>query len=446
MQHVDSIASVLFWVTLIFMLSLVGRYIANRLHQPAVLGELLVGVLLGNLCYFVNIPVLMILHEGSAVFAVLHQLLQGVLPQATETAAVVTVLQGPQAFEVLQVAHALDIFSSYGVIFLLFMVGLESSVEDIKQTGREALSVALIGVFCPILLGLLLMSYLLPEVGFKTHLFVAATLSATSVGITARVLKELKKMRTREARIILGAAVIDDILGLVILALVSNVVVSGVVSGVVLMQVVGLAVLYFTAVLYAGPWLLKQLVKCCYFLDVWEKKLVVAFLFLMLLSWLATCAQLAPIIGAFMAGLLMDDHYFAAHPKANRALIHELIAPIEALLAPLFFMLIGMQVKLALFADAEVLSIAAALIFAAGLGKLVSGFGASSKVDRWLVGVGMLPRGEVGLVFAAIGRSLNVLSQPLFSAIILMVIVTTFIAPSWIKRRYRRHPSSVSCL
>jgi len=449
MQHVDSISSVLFWATLIFMFGLMGRYLARCCKQPAVLGELLMGVVLGNFSYFIVIPQLAILREGSAIFSVIHQVLAGwslpdavraVLPHGSDGAKILAILQDTEAFDVLQVAQAMDVLSRYGVIFLLFMVGLESSIKDIKQTGREAFSVALIGVVCPVILGYLAMSYLLPEVGFKTNLFVAATLSATSVGITARVLKELKKMRTREAKTILGAAIIDDILGLLILAIVSNVVVSGEFNSLVLGQVVGLAILYFALVLWLGPPVLRLLVKGCYFLDLWEKKLVVSFLFLMLLSWLATCAQLASIIGAFMAGLLIDECYFEAHssPSSRRALIHELMAPLEVLLAPLFFMLIGIQVKLELFCDARVLLIATALIIAALVGKLISGLGASNKVDRWLIGIGMLPRGEVGLVFAAIGRSLGVLSDQLFSAIILMVIVTTFIAPSWIKLRFAR--------
>jgi Kef-type K+ transport system membrane component KefB len=454
MQQLDSIASVLFWMMLIFGLGLVGRYLARCFNQPAVLGELLMGVVLGNLCYFFMIPHLIILRESATVFLAMQKVLAGwslpnalhfVLPDGAQVSRLLTVLQAPDAFDLLQVAQVVDTFSRLGVIFLLFMVGLESSVTDIKQTGRDALSVALIGVICPVLLGYAVMYCLMPAVGFKTNLFVAATLSATSVGITARVLNELKKMRTREAKTILGAAIIDDILGLLILAVVSNIVVSGAVDAGVIAQILALAVGYFVLVLSLGPWVLRLLVRCCYFLDLWEKKLVVAFLFLMLLSWLATCAQLASIIGAFMAGLLIEDHYFEPHTSTKRVVIHELIAPLEALLAPLFFMLIGMQVKCELFFDWHVLLIAAALITAAVIGKLASGIGVSGKVDRVLIGVGMLPRGEVGLVFAAIGRTLGVLSDQLFSAIILMVIVTTCIAPSWIKRRFNRQTKSALC-
>ena len=234
--HADPITAVIFWVTLVFAFGVVGRYIAHRLGQPGVLGELLMGVLLGNICYFFGLPIAVILREGSAIFSILKDLLAGLplveavrmsLPDAAYRAGVIHVLQGQQGIDLIKVAYVLDVFSRYGVIFLLFMVGLETSVEEIKRTGRESLQVALIGVAAPIVLGLMVTYFLLPDASFKTDLFVAATLSATSVGITARVLKEMNKLRTREAKTILGAAMIDDILGLIILAIVSGMVIHG---------------------------------------------------------------------------------------------------------------------------------------------------------------------------------------------------------------------------
>ena len=160
----------------------------------------------------------------------------------------------------------------------------------------------------------------------------------------------------------------------------------------------------------------------------------------MVLAWLATLVQLAAIIGAFAAGLIIHDGFFESRDslQKNRLGIKELVAPLEALLAPLFFMLIGIQVKLESFLDWHVLMIACGLIIAAILGKLISGLGANRKDDRLLIGIGMLPRGEVGLVFASIGKTLGVMSDQLFSAIILMVIVTTLVAPLWMKVRYAR--------
>ena len=448
--HTDPVASVVLWVTLIFFFGLMGRYAAQLVHQPGVLGELLMGVLLGNVCYFFGLPLAIMLREGGAIFDIMGNVLSGVsiedavvtnLPTFPEAQQQVTaILKGSDGVNLIRVAYVVDSLSRYGVIFLLFMVGLETSIDEIKHTGRESMRVALLGVLVPIILGFLVTLLLMPNGSLKTDLFLAATLSATSVGITARVLKEMKKLRTREAKTILGAAMIDDVLGLIILAVVSSVVLTGVIEFGVLVRVIMQVVLFFAGVLLIGPWVLRRLVHVFRFLEPWESKLAISFVFVMALAWLATVVQLASIIGAFAAGLIIHDGFFDGHALEGKCdkQIRDLVAPLEALLAPLFFMLIGIQVKLELFWDWHVLVIAFGLTVAAVLGKLVCGFGAAKKDDRLLIGIGMLPRGEVGLVFASIGRTLGVLSDELFSAIILMVIVTTFMAPPWMKARYAR--------
>jgi Kef-type K+ transport system membrane component KefB len=446
----DPIALVLFWVTVIFSLGMLGRYLAQRMQQPGVLGELLMGVLLGNLCYYFSVPEIVILREGSTIFNIVEHLISGLslseaLNQSVSSPVVANVIEkalhSSAGADSIKVAYALDIFSRYGVIFLLFMVGLESSVEEIKQTGRASLTVAFLGVIAPLLLGLMLMCWLLPEAGFNAHLFVGATLTATSVGITARVLKEMKKIHTIEAKTILGAAMIDDVLGLMLLAVVTSLMTHGHVEGLLLLKIIGMTCLFFGLVIYLGPRLIRLLVKCFSFLPAWEAKLLVAFIFSMTLSWLATWVQLASIIGAFSAGLVLHDAFFNEKPLEKGVTIKDVMAPLELLLAPLFFMLIGIQVKLETFLDIKVLEMALGLMIVAVLGKLLSGLGAARGSDKLLVGVGMLPRGEVGLVFASLGRASGVISDALFSAIILMVIMTTFIAPVWLKACFmkKRH-------
>lgn len=446
-NHIDPVAPVIFWLTLIFLFGVMGRYAALKLNQPGVLGELLMGVLLGNICYFFGVQLFVVLREGSAVFNIMRDLLTGLplrdaveatIPDPFYAKTVIHALSSSQGVEIIKVAYVVDIFSRYGVIFLLFMVGLESSITELKHTGRESFLVAVIGVVAPILLGLLVTYFILPKSTFATELFVAATLSATSVGITARVLKEMNKLKTREARTILGAAMIDDILGLVILAIVSSLVISGIVSFSVVSQIIILALVFFAGSLWIGPIVLRKAVKIFSFLEPWEAKLCIAFLFVMSLAWLATLVQLASIIGAFAAGIIIHDGFFDTRERKTTLGIKELVAPLEALLVPLFFMLIGIQVKIESFFNIEVLVIALGLITAAILGKLISGLGGNSKDDRFLIGIGMLPRGEVGLVFASIGRTLGVISDQLFAAIILMVIVTTFMTPLWLKKRYEQ--------
>jgi Kef-type K+ transport system membrane component KefB len=453
-MHDDPVATIILGVTTIFFLAIIGRFIAKRLHQPGVLGELLMGVFVGNLLYFFGDPLIVVLREGSSVIEIIKGLLSGLALSDAVHAVIsnqyyanqlVDALASARGIEYLKISYAVEVFARYGVIFLLFMVGLESSVGELKRTGRESVCVAFIGVAAPMILGFIVAYFLLPAGNIQASLFIAATLSATSIGITARVLSELKQLNTREAKTILGAAILDDILGLIILAVVSSMVVTGAVDGVVALHITLLSVLFFVGVLLLGPYLLRVSVHFFSFLELWEAKLFISFLFVMLLAWLATLVHLASIIGAFTAGVILHDDYFKSrepHQTEKRS-IHHLLSPLESLLAPIFFMVIGIQVKLETFYSWHVLVLASGLLIAAVLGKLVSGIGAHAKDDRLLIGIGMMPRGEVGLVFASIGRTLGVISDDLFSAIVLMVVLTTFITPPLLKMRYARKHQEV---
>lgn len=448
-HHSDPIETVILGVTTLFFFAIIGRYFARRLNQPGVLGELLMGVFLGNLFYLCGSDLIIVLREGSSIFDVVKQMLQGV-PLAQAVSKVITnpyyaqqftaALSGNHGTDYLKIAYIVDILSRYGIIFLLFMVGLESSIQELKNTGRESVWVALIGILAPMMLGFTMAMVLMPNASYQTCLFIAATLSATSIGITARVLRELNILRTREAHTILGAAMLDDILGLIILAIVSGVVLNGAVDGLMIGRIIVYSLLFFAGCLLIGPIILRHAVHFFRFLEPWESKLFISFIFVMSLAWIASFIQLASIIGAFAAGVILHDDYFKADGSDNLEVptIQQIVSPLESILAPMFFMAIGIQVKLESFYHLPVLILASGLIFAAIIGKLISGFGANKKDDRLLIGIGMLPRGEVGLVFASIGRTLGVISDDLFSAIVLMVLVTTFITPPMLMTRYSK--------
>lgn len=447
-QHAQPITPVLLWITLILFFAIIGRFLAKRVKQPAVLGELVMGIFLGNLGYFFGLELAIILREGSSIYGILREVLLGVaLPQAVSlnitnpyyAVQVTTALSSEHGLDYFKIGYVLDVFATYGVILLLFKVGLETSLTEMRNTGGAALRVAMLGVLAPIILGFGVAMLLLPDLSYQTDLFIAATLSATSIGITARVLTELKKLRTREARTILGAAMLDDVFGLIILAMVSSIVIKGNLDLWMVGKIILATMLFFAGVLLVSTTLIRRLIKFFQlFLEPWEVKLLVTFLFIMLLALLATMVGLASIIGAFAAGVILHDGLFDNNlPKQlHSRSINNLISPLESILAPLFFILIGIQVKLELFFTLPVIKIAACLIVAAIIGKLISGIGARSNDDRWIIGIGMLPRGEVGLIFASVGRILGVISDDLFSAIILMVMVTTIIAPPLLKWRY----------
>ena len=442
--HGDPIAPVILGVTSILAFAVIGRVVARKLGQPTVLGELLMGILLGNVAWYVGVDLIAVLREGPRVFELVNETLSGAsIDQVAVTIfgadkgpEFVRIITGPAGGQVMQVAQTVDVFSRYGVIFLLFMVGLETNLDEMASVGGESIRVALIGVILPVALGFGAEVLLRPDLSYDSSMFVAATLAATSVGITANVLKEMGRSRTKEGHIILGAAVCDDILGLILLAVVSGVVVSGSVDYTEVITVIVVSSLFLVSAALLGPAIVRFAAKIMLRLDIVEAKMFTSYLFVMVLAWMANLAGLATIIGAFAAGVVLHDSFFREHAGSEDekvVSIRQLIMPLEVILVPIFFILMGIQVKLESFFSGPVLILAGGLLLAAVIGKIASGLGAKSPSNKLLIGVGMLPRGEVGLVFAAIGRTLGVIDDSVFSAIVLMVIITTLMSPPLLK-------------
>ena len=447
-QHSDPIAPVILGVTGILFFAVLGRFGARKLGQPSVLGELGMGVLLGTAGYYAGIDFILLLREGPAIFEMVDLALTGMpISDAAVSvlgndvgASILAILHGEGGAELLQVAHAVDVFSRYGVIFLLFLVGLGTSIQEMRDVGADSFRVAIIGVVLPFVLGFVAVRLLMPELSINVDLFVAATLGATSIGISARVLEDLGYTKSRESHIILGAAIIDDVLGLIMLAIVSGIIVSGNIEIGSIATIIALAAIFLVTAFIVGPYFLRFTINLVSHLDIIEAKMFISFLFVMVLAWLANSVGLATIVGAFAAGVILHDAYFIqwGEPDKHRFCIRDLIAPLEVILVPIFFVLMGLQVKLETFLDPQVVILAIGLLIAAIIGKLLSGLGAKNSKGKLVIGVGMLPRGEVGLIFASIGKSLDVISDALFSSVILMVIVTTLLTPPLLKYSIQR--------
>jgi Kef-type K+ transport system membrane component KefB len=335
------------------------------------------------------------------------------------------------------------------------------------QVGMRALAVAIIGVAVPFALGAWVVGpWLFPEASSNTYLFFGATLTATSVGITARVFQDMGTLQSRESQIVLGAAVIDDVIGLIILAVVSAIVRSGSITAAELMIITGKAVGFLVAALLAGHWLAR------FFTAVFLRintglgvKAVLALGTCLMFAYIASLLGLAPIVGAFAAGLILDEVYFrefaapsmvaelrAAVGKGDQATqdrveavldrhsrhhLEELMAPIGFVFVPLFFVYTGMQVNLAVLKDGGLVLIALAVTGLAFAGKLLSGL-VAGKVNKWIVGWGMAPRGEVGLIFAVVGKQLGVVDDREFAVFVIMVMLTTLLTPpilAWLIKR-----------
>ena len=398
----------LFQVVIILLAAKMGGEIFETWNQPAVLGELVFGVVLGNL----------------------H-------------------LLGLLALEGLKTEPGLAFAAEVGVILLLFEVGLKSDLSELLAVGTSALMVAILGVVAPVLLGYAVSSWFLPDAGWYVHLFAGATLAATSVGITARVLKDLQKMDTKEARIILGAAVVDDVLGLVILAVVSGIITSigaGASAEISLgpvLWIIGKSVLFLIVAVVAGRYIGGRILSIGAGARVGGMAVVLSICHCFFLAGLAEVMELAPIVGAFAAGLVLNQAHYEGYTQISSERFEEIVSPISSILVPVFFVLMGLKVDLRSFADVSVLTFAAGLSVAAIIGKQVCSFGVREKgINRLAVGVGMIPRGEVGLIFAGIGSSLLVAGEPVFgaetfSAMVVMVMVTTLATPPLLKILFR---------
>ncbi|HEU4766165.1 MAG TPA: cation:proton antiporter [Pyrinomonadaceae bacterium] len=408
--------AVLIGVTVMLVVAKLGGEFFERLGQPGVLGELFAGVLLGNL-----------------------------------------VILGFTGAEGLKTNATIAALAELGVIILLFEVGLESDLRQMVEVGWSSLLVAVLGVVAPFLLGWGVSAYFIPEEHTLAHVFIGATLCATSVGITARVFKDLGKLGTREARIILGAAVLDDVLGLLILAVVAGAIRAAATGGVLSMLDIVLialkSIVFLVAAIAVGLLLVPRLLRGAGRLETRGVLLTLAISFCLFLAWASAKVGLAPIVGAFAAGLILDEvHYKPTGGRTERDL-GDLLQPVSTVLVPIFFVLMGLKVDLRLFTRSDILGFASALTIAAIVGKQICALGVVERgINRLAIGLGMIPRGEVGLIFAGIGASLMlptasgvsepVISASTFGAVVIMVIITTMITPLALKWSLGRNRTS----
>ena len=354
---------------------LLGAF-AQRLGQPAVLGELIAGVILGR-------SVLGLLDPADPVFQVLAEL---------------------------------------GVIVLLFEIGLHTDLRSMRRVAVPAVTVGVVGVVIPFALGYVAASSIL-GLNSVAALVCGAALTATSIGISARVLSDLGLLESNEGQVVLGAAVLDDIIGLIVLSVVAGIVVGGewTLAGVAMTSV--LAIGFIVVALVAGRFFARPVFTSLEGIRAPGTLTIVALAFAFLLSALAAKFGSAMILGAFAAGIILNR-------TAERAEIERSTTTIGYLLVPIFFASVGAAVDIRSFGEAKTLVAGGLLILVGVLGKFAAAYAPwNFRGNRRLVGVAMIPRGEVGLIFAQMGLATRAIDQSLFSALALMVLVTTLMAP-----------------
>ena len=427
-EHTAPIAPVLFGIVVIILGARLGGHLLEALGQPSVLGELLFGAMLGNVSllglYIFDFLKVDWFHSSTLD-----------LSDPMHCAGV-----------------SIDMLAQLGVILLLFQVGLENSVSRIWHVGKTAVCVAFLGVSAPFLLGWGCAVVLLPDAKWAVHMFLGAVMCATSVGITARVFRDLQRSDSPESQVVLAAAVIDDVLALIVLSLVQGLIVSvekdpdaDGFNLAMIAAVVAKAVGFLVLALTAGPFISRSLFRVASFLRGKGLLTAGALLFCFGSAWVASRAGLAPIIGAFAAGLVLQDvHYRELAERTESQRLKDLLLPIAGFIVPVFFVMMGVRIDLRHLADPNILGLAAAMTIAAIIGKQFCALGVWRRdVDRLTVGIGMVPRGEVGLILAGIGLQLEFAGKPLltertFSAVVVMVIATTLITPPLLKWSSRR--------
>jgi Kef-type K+ transport system membrane component KefB len=373
----------------------VGGHFAVRLRQPAVLGELLAGVVLGS----IPLPYLAALRSDPAV----------------------------------------DMLARLGVLILLFEVGLESTVRDVLRVGVASVRVAVLGSLGTLALGYAAALLALPDAGPLARLFVAAALTATSIGISARVLRDADASRRNESSIILAASVIDDVLGLLALAVLSgaatHVSAGKAVTGWSVAWLAARTVGFLALAVLLGVKFSPALFRLTARLQTHGALVATALSFCFVLAWASNAIGLAPIVGAFTAGLVLEESHSAGFVQRGERPLAERLEPISSWLVPIFFVMIGMRADFRALARPTPLLLTLLLTAAAIGGKFACALGAPRRADRWAIAFGMMPRGEVTLVFANLGLSLSLLDSATYSALVGVVILTSVSTPLALRGR-----------
>lgn len=409
------LAGVLVSLIVIYLSAKLFGELCARVNLPPVLGELVGGVVVG-----ISVLKLIVFPEGlgEGTDSLIISFLQGTAGLAPDISTKVFEAQ----------SEVISLLSELGVILLLFEIGLESDLKELIRVGPQAAVVAIVGVVAPFALGT---AGLIALFGIATipAVFAGAALTATSIGITAKVLAEIQQLNSREGQIIIGAAVLDDVLGIIVLAVVASLAKTGEIDILNILYLIGGAAAFLIGAILLGRLLSPYFVALVERMETRGQLLLSSLIFAFTLSYIAAAIHLEAILGAFAAGLIL-----AETEKRNE--LEEQIIPVADMLVPVFFVVVGAGTDLSVLnptvpSNREGLIMAAFLIVIAIIGKVITGFTVfgQGEVNRIAIGVGMVPRGEVGLVFAGVGSASGILSESLEAAIIVMVIMTTFLAP-----------------
>jgi Na+:H+ antiporter len=451
---IDPFSFILMEFGVIVVLALVGHILSRRFHLPKVLGELLIGIIAGNILYWLDwSPVFfMVMHMGDtgeifktiwtsqmSVADTVTHLYSADSPETQEFVDRLTaVFTSNKSPALILLGVALWIFSNFGVFLLLFKLGLEIRIEEIIKAAEPlAFLVSATGILLSFFLGLGAAVWLLPDANTSAQIFIAAALCTTSAAITTGMFSYLNRGKCREAHLVIHAAFLDDIFGMFFLAFITNIVLSETLNVSEIISLFFYSALLFVSIIVLGKQLVKHIPQF-YNFDQSHSRILVPIIMVVFISWLADFLEIGIISSAFLAGIVLNNL------QGQRDLIKNLIAQLEKIFAPIFFVFVGMQVNLKEFVHPDIIWLTIVLLCAAVIGKAAAGLVSKQNINLFAIGLGMIPRGEAVLIFISIGKILGVVNDSIFSVITVIVLATNFIAPWALKKlcNANYHPDS----
>jgi Kef-type K+ transport system membrane component KefB len=442
-SSVNPFSFILLEFGLITILALVGHILSRYYRLPNVLGELLIGIITGNILYWLDwSPVFYMLMHMSDAGEVFKLIWTSDLSVA-ETVAKLYALNQPETSEfanrmaevftnnkspaLVLLGVALWIFSNLGVFLLLFKLGLETKTEEIINAAEPlAFLVSVTGTIVPFFLGLAASLWLLPEATASLHIFIAAALCTTSAAITTSMFSYLNRHNSREAKLVIHAAFLDDIFGMFFLSYITNIVLGERLNISEIFTLFFYSAFVFVGIIVIGKRLVNYIPRL-YNFEQSHSRILIPLIVVVLVSWLANLFDIGVITSAFMAGMILNNM------QEKSGLIKDMIEPLEKIFAPIFFVFVGMQVNLKQFVHPEILWLTIVLLITAIAGKVAAGF-VTKQINSLDIGLGMIPRGEAVLIFISIGKILGIINDSIFSVIVVIVLATNFIAPWAIKK------------
>jgi len=435
---------------IVLIATLIGRFIARKLNLSLVLGEVMMGIIIGTLFSALHRPGVVVIRNQSTILSIINKLDDNIplddavlttvkessIPPDDKILLIETFNEG-DAERYILMARILLLFSSFGIALLLFSVGLQSNILEIIRLGPKGILIALTGITLSGFLGYYFTLLIFPGADPKLPLFIGGALCSSSTGMTARVFKEMNKMETPEAKLVMSAAVFDDILGLVLLAILSGVVASGEPQIEAMAFILLKAILFLGGVILVGLYVLPRIIRPIESLDPQNIRLLFPMILLLLMCWLADYIGLAMTIGAFAAGLMITEKLFSSNQDLHQT-VEKLIAPIEGIFVPVFFVLMGVQVDITLFADIKVLGVGLLMTLVAALGKIGAAILLPKNINKIIVGMGMIPRGEVALIFMSIGKLVGVINAQFYAIIVMVILLTISLTPPALRWAFKR--------